>query len=168
VDLDPECAICHNNLGSAIIHSPTQTSLNPALAETHFRRAIALRPGRATFYHNLGGALAFQGRYAEAEAPLREFLRLSPERPEAPGRLGMLYVDEGRYAEAVPLLRQALAMEPRFAAVRADLVRGLRLDAEAQRKSGRAAEARALEAEAAHVEASAPPDQGAAAQSYPR
>jgi protein O-mannosyl-transferase len=168
VDLDPECAICHNNLGSAIIHSPPRTALNPALAETHFRRAIALRPGRATFYHNLGGALAFQGRYAEAEAPLREFLRLSPERPEAPGRLGMLYVDQGRYAEAVPLLRRALAMEPRFAAVRAELVRGLRLEAEAQRKSGGEAEAKALEAEAAQVEGSAPPDQGAAAQPYPR
>jgi protein O-mannosyl-transferase len=168
VDLDPECAICHNNLGSAIIHSPTGTALNPALAETHFRRAIALRPGRATFYHNLGGALAFQGRYAEAEAPLREFLRLSPERPEAPGRLGMLYVDQGRYAEAVPLLRRALAMEPRFAAVRADLVRGLRLDAEAQRRSGREAEAKVLEAEAMQVEASASPGHGAPAQPYPR
>jgi len=168
VDLDPECAICHNNLGSAIVHSPARTALSPALAETHFRRAIALRPGRPTFYHNLGGALALQGRYGEAEAPLREFLRLSPERPEAPGRLGMLYVDQGRYAEAVPLLRQALAMEPRFAAVRADLVRGLRLDAQAQRKSGREAEAKALEAEAARVEASAPPGLDAAALTYPR
>ena len=168
VDLDPDCAICHNNLGSAIIHSPTRTTLSPAIAETHFRRAIALRPGRPTFYHNLGGALAFQGRYAEAEAPLREFLRLSPHVPEAPGRLGMLYVDEGRYPEAIPLLRQALDMEPRFTAVRADLVRGLRLEAQAQRKSGREAEATALEAEAVRVEAGAPPGSGAAAGTYPR
>jgi Flp pilus assembly protein TadD len=138
------------------------------LAETHFRRAITLRPGRATFYHNLGGALAFQGRYQEAEAPLREFLRLSPQRPEAPGRLGMLYVDQGRYAEAIPLLRQALAMEPRFSAVRADLVRGLRVEAQAERKSGREAEAKGLEAEAARVEASAPPSRGVAAGTYPR
>jgi tetratricopeptide (TPR) repeat protein len=168
VDLDPDCAICHNNLGSAIIHSPSRTALSPALAETHFRRAIALRPGRPTFYHNLGGALAFQGRYQEAEAPLREFLRLSPQRPEAPGRLCMLYVDLGRYAEAMPLLRQALAMEPRFSAVRADLVRGLRLEAQAERKSGREAEATGLEAEAARVEASAPPSRGVAAGTYPR
>ena len=168
VDLDPDCAICHNNLGSAIIHSPSRTPLSPALAETHFRRAIALRPGRPTFYHNLGGALAFQGRYQEAEAPLREFLRLSPQRPEAPGRLGMLYVDLGRYAEAMPLLRQALAMEPTFSAVRADLVRGLRLEAQAERKSGREAEATGLEAEAARVEASAPPSRGVAAGTYPR
>lgn len=166
VELDPDCAICHNNLGSAIIHSPSRPALGPALAEAHFRRALALRPGRPTFYHNLGGALAFQGRYAEAEAPLREFLRLSPRVPEAPGRLGMLYVDLGRYPEAIPLLRQALAMEPRFAAVRADLVRGLRLEAQGQRRTGREAEAKALELEAARVEGGAPPGPGAAV--YPR
>ena len=107
-------------------------------------------------------------KFGEAEAPLREFLRLSPQRPEAPGRLGMLYVDEGRYAEAIPLLRQALAMEPRFTAVRADLVRGLRLEAQAERKNGREAEANGLEAEAARVEASAPPSRGVAAGTYPR
>jgi hypothetical protein len=156
VDLDPDCAICHNNLGSAIIHSPARTSLSPSLAEAQFRKALALRLGRATFYHNLGGALALQGRYAEAEAPLLEFLRLSPQVPEAPGRLGMLYVDQGRYAEAIPLLRRALRMEPRFAAVRADLVRALQQESGALRGRGREAEAKALEAEAVTVEGSEP------------
>ena len=156
VDLDPDCAICHNNLGSAIIHSPARTSLSPSLAEAQFRQALALRPGRPTFYHNLGGALAFQGRYAEAEAPLREFLRLSPQAPEASGRLGMLYVDQGRYAEAIPLLRQALRMEPRFWPVRTDLVRALRQEAGVLRGRGREAEAKALEAEAVTVEGSGP------------
>ena len=163
VDLDPDCAICHNNLGSAIIHSPSRTALSPAVAEAHFRRALALRPGRPTFYHNLGGALALQGRYADAEAPLREFLRLSPQKPEAPGRLGMLYVDQGRYAEAIPLLRQALAMEPRFTAVRADLVRALRMEAETLRKNGREPDGKALEAEANNVEETAPGGPGASA-----
>ena len=168
VDLDPDCAICHNNLGSAIIHSPSRTTLSPALAETHFRRAIALRPGRATFYHNLGGALAFQGRYQEAEAPLREFLRLSPQRPEAPGRLGMLYVDQGRYAEAIPLLRQALGHGAQILGGQSRPGTGLRVEAQAERKSGREAEAKGLEAEAARVEASAPPSRGVAAGTYPR
>ena len=166
VDLDHDCAICHNNLGSAIIHSPSRSPLSAAVAESHFRQALALRPGRPTFYHNLGGALALQGRYAEAEAPLREFLRLSPQSAEAPGRLGMLYVDLGRYAEALPLLRQAVAMEPRFAAVRADLVRGLRAEAKAARGRGNEAEAKGLEAEADRVEAAAP--WGSSAPAGPR
>jgi len=168
VDLDPGCAICHNNLGSAIIHSPSRTALSPAVAETHFRRAIALRPGRPTFYHNLGGALALQGRYGDAEAPLREFLRLSPRTPEAPGRLGMIYVDQGRYEEALPLLRQALTMEPRFTAVRADLVRALRLEAGVLRKSGHGADAEALESEADTVEKAAPPGSASATGASPR
>jgi hypothetical protein len=164
VDLDPDCAVCHNNMGSAIIQSPSRSPLSPALAEIHFRRAIALRPGRPTFYHNLGGALAAQGRYAEAEAPLREFLKLSPRSPEAPGRLGMLYVDQGRYAEAIPLLRQALQMEPHFAAVRADLVRGLRLEAQALRAKGSKGQAKALEAEAATVEGASSASSGGPAR----
>jgi tetratricopeptide (TPR) repeat protein len=168
VDLDPDCAICHNNLGSAIIHSPSRTALGPAVAEAHFRRAIALRPGRPTFYHNLGGALALQGRYADAEAPLREFLRLSPQTPEAPGRLGMLYVDQGRHAEAIPLLRRALALEPRFTAVRADLVRALRTEAEALRVNGRGTDGKALESEAARVEEATPRSSGASAEAGDR
>jgi len=161
VDVDPDCAICHNNLGSAIIHSPARTSSSPALAEAQFRKALALRPERSTFYHNLGGALALQGRYAEAEVPLREFMRLSPQVPEAPGRLGMLYVDQGRYGEAIPLLRQALRMEPRLAAVRSDLARALREEAEALRGRGQGAEAKTLEAEAATVQGSWPGGPGA-------
>jgi len=99
VDVDPDCAICYNNLGSAIIHSPARTSSSAALAKG---KPLALRPDRPTFYHNLGGALALQGRYAEAEVPLREFMRLSTQVPEALGRLGMLYVDQGRYGKAIP------------------------------------------------------------------
>jgi len=115
VDVDPDWAICHDNLGSAIFHSPARTSSTPALAEAQFRKVVALRPERPGVYRNLGWTLAFQGRYAEAEIPVREFMRRSPRVPQAPGLLGMLYLDQGRYGEAIPLLRQALRMEPRFA-----------------------------------------------------
>jgi hypothetical protein len=46
-------------------------------------------------------------------------------------------------------------MEPRFSTVRADLVRGLRMEAEALRANGRETDGKALEAEAAHVEEAA-------------
>lgn len=156
VDLDPACAICNSNLGAAVIHTPSRTPASAALAEPHFRRAIALRPERPTAYHNLGGALALQGRLAEAEVAFKEFLRLSPRVPEAPGRLGMLYVEQQRYGEAIPLLRAALAMEPRFAAVRTDLVRALRKHAGILRRERQEALAQMLEREAATVEAGSP------------
>lgn len=156
VDLDPACSICNSNLGAAVIHTPARTPVTAALAEPYFRRAIALRPERPTAYHNLGGALALQGRLDEAEVVFNEFLRLSPHVPEAPGRLGMLYVEQQRYGEAIPLLRAALAMEPRFAAVRADLVRALRKHAEILRRERQEALAQVFEREAATVEAGSP------------
>jgi hypothetical protein len=78
----------------------------------------------------------------------------------------MIYVDQGRYTEAIPLLRQALTMEPRFTAVRADLVRALRMEAGVLRKSGHGADAQALESEAVNVEKAAPP--GSATGASPR
>lgn len=156
VDLDPACSICNSNLGAAVIHTPSRTPVTAAFAEPYFRRAIALRPERPTPYHNLGGALALQGRLAEAEVAFKEFLRLSPHVPEAPGRLGMLYVEQQRYGEAIPLLRAALAMEPRFAAVRVDLVRALRKHAATLRRERQEALAQAFEREAAEVEGRSP------------
>ena len=80
------------------------------------------------------GRWRFKDALAEAEVAFKEFRRLSPRVPEAPGRLGMLYVEQQRYGEAIPLLREALAMEPRFAAVRADLVLALHKRAEILRR----------------------------------
>ncbi len=156
LDLDPACAICNNNLGSAILHAPSRTPLTAVLAESYFRRAIALRPERPAYYYNLGASLALQKRFAEAEAVFTQFARLSPTVAEGPGRLGMLYVDQERYGEAIPLLREALAMKPPFPAAAADLVRALRKRAEELARAGRAAEALALEREAAQVEAARP------------
>jgi tetratricopeptide (TPR) repeat protein len=132
------------------------TTATTALAETYFRRAIALRPQLPTPYHNLGRVLELQGRLTEAEAPLKEFLRLSPYVAEAPGRLGMVYVAQQRYDEAIPLLRRALAMEPSYAAVRGDLVQALRKYADALRREGRNALAQELEREAAQLQAGSP------------
>jgi hypothetical protein len=156
VDLDPGCAICNSNLGAAIIRASSPTTATTALAETYFRRAISLRPRMPTPYHNLGRVLELQGRLTEAEVALNEFLRLSPHVAEAPGRLGMLYVAQQRYDEAIPLLRRALAMEPRYAAVRGDLVQALRKHADALRRERREALAQELEREAAQVEAGLP------------
>ena len=63
----------------------------------------------------------------------------------------MLYVDQGRYGEAI-----TLQMEPRFAAVRADLVRALQQGARALLGRQREGEAKALEAEVVTVQGSGP------------
>ncbi|HET7874029.1 MAG TPA: tetratricopeptide repeat protein, partial [Methylomirabilota bacterium] len=155
LDLDPACAICNNNLGSAIQGSPPYTAERAALAEGYFRHAIRLRPERPNAHHNLGAALAAQKRYAEAEGAFREFMRLRPDAPAGPASLGVLLIELGRYEEAVGVLRRALAMVPQSREYRAALAQALRKRAEEFRSQGRAGDAAALEAEAVGLAAAA-------------
>ena len=76
VSVDPECALRHNSLGSALAVGAPSNPIAVAEAETHLRRAIALRPERDDTYNNLGGTLALQGRFSEVIPLLRRVLRL--------------------------------------------------------------------------------------------
>jgi Flp pilus assembly protein TadD len=127
------------------------------LAEGYFRFAISRRPRQPDAYHNLGAALAMQGRYSEAEAALRTYLQLSPPgKPEPPARLGLLHVDQKRYADAIPLLRRALALDPRFPLVRQDLVVALGKRADELEARGDRSEAASLRREATDLLAGDP------------
>jgi len=106
VEMDPACALCHGNLGSAI----TGTELGQSRldeAEAHLQRAIELRPDNPIPHFNLGTLLSVRARYGEAERALRKYLELLPESPSGLGRLGLLYLLQGRLEDAVPLLERA-------------------------------------------------------------
>jgi tetratricopeptide (TPR) repeat protein len=106
VEMDPACALCHGNLGSAITSSELgQSRLDEA--EAHLRRAIELRPDSPIPHFNLGTLLSVRTRYGEAEAALRKYLELLPESPTGLGRLGLLYLLQGRLEDAMPLLERA-------------------------------------------------------------
>src|SRR6266542_2797342 len=96
--LDPECMICHNNLGSALLERKQYRD-----AEAEYHRALALRPGRAPTHNNLGTALVFQERYGEAEREFSEALRLQPTLTGAKANLGAVHGRQGRYEDAVRL-----------------------------------------------------------------
>jgi Flp pilus assembly protein TadD len=154
---DPSCALCANNLGQALILAHSESPGFVRLAESHFRFAISRRPQQPDAYHNLGAALAMQGRYDEAEAALETYLKLSgPSNPEPPARLGLLLVDRERYAAAIPLLRRALVLDPRFPLVRHDLVLALGKRAAELEAGGQTQEAAALRREAADLLAGEP------------
>lgn len=154
VDRDPACAVCHNNLGSAIITRPL-TPGGVAEAESHFRIAIRLRPERPGAYLNLAIILAMQKRYPESEAAFRDLMAKHPELPLGPGLLGDLLMGRGRSEEAVPLLRQAQSMAPRARELQVALARALRARAGELAAKGRRPEAAALEKEAGALEAAA-------------
>jgi tetratricopeptide (TPR) repeat protein len=146
IALDPECMICHNNLGSALFVRKQYRE-----AEAEYRVALALRPGRAPTHNNLGTALIFQERYAEAEQELKEALRLQPTLTGARANLGAVYGRQGRYEEAVRVLREAYQEKPDFADLPRNLAQALRGRGAELALAGRTAEALPLFHEAAQV-----------------
>jgi len=155
VDRDPACAVCHNNLGTAIIDTQPLTPRRVAEAESHFRIAIRLRPERSSAYLNLATMLAMQKRYPESEAAFRDLMAKHPEDPSGPALLGELLMERGRSEEAVTSLRRAQSMAPRAREVQVALARALRARAGELAAKGRRQEAAALEKEAGALEAAA-------------
>ena len=130
VDVDPECALCHNNLGSALAVGAPPSPAAVAEAEAHFRRAIELRPERDEPYNNLGGTLALQGRLDESAAAFEAFLKRRPNIGLAWASLGGVYVRQGRFGDAIPALRRSLQLNPALDGARKDLA--LALDGQAR------------------------------------
>jgi protein O-mannosyl-transferase len=156
VSVDPECALCHNNLGSALAVGAPSNPIAVAEAETHFWRAIALRPERDEPYNNLGGTLALQGRLDESAAAFREFLSRRPNVGSAAAALGSIYVRQDRFSEAIPLLRRGLHLDPRLEGARRDLALALDRQADVSKREGNAAEAERLRQEATELRAVMP------------
>jgi tetratricopeptide (TPR) repeat protein len=156
VSVDPACALCHNNLGQALLLAHPTSPGHVRLAEMHFKRAIALRPSLVEAYNNLGGTLALEGRLDEAAAAYREFLSRRPNVASAAGTLGSIYVKQERFSEAIPLLRRALHLDPRLEGARRDLALAAEGEAEIAKRQGNAAESERLRREATELRSVVP------------
>ena len=82
LELKPDYAEAHNNLGNAL---QDQGKLDEAVA--CYRRALELKPDYAEAYNNLGNALRDQGKLDEAVACYRRALELKPDYVEAHSNL---------------------------------------------------------------------------------
>jgi len=86
-------------------------------AETVWRRIIALQPGLASAYCDLGLVLMRKpGARPEAAAMLRRAIELKPDFPEALCNLGGMLCDDGHTGEAEQILRRAVELRPDMAA----------------------------------------------------
>ncbi|HWT35765.1 MAG TPA: tetratricopeptide repeat-containing glycosyltransferase family protein [Paraburkholderia sp.] len=81
-------------------------------AETHWRRAIALKPDYCDAHSNLGVALKELGRLDEAEACYRDALAISPQHAGAYMNLGRLHAQLGRTDEAESAYLRGLELQP--------------------------------------------------------
>lgn len=91
-------------------------------AESHFRRAIELRPNYPTAHHWYGEFLSTAGRFEEAVASLRQALALDPLSLAVGTDLGATFYYAGDYERGEEELGKALEVDAGF--VRAHLVMG--------------------------------------------
>jgi len=110
VELNPEDARAHNNLGAALAETGKP---DDALAE--YRRSLELNDQSSQAHNNLGSVLAQQGKLEEALAQFARAVELNPDNGRAHCNLGSALSEKGRTAEGLDHLRKGVEIEPKFA-----------------------------------------------------
>jgi Flp pilus assembly protein TadD len=119
LEANPECWLCHDNLGVLRLEDGSRAGLEAAAA--HFQAAARINPTDPNVHKNLGSTLVNLGRLEEAVAEERLAIRYAPWYAEAHGDLGSALQRLGRRDEAVEEYRRALQLKPDSPVVRANL-----------------------------------------------
>jgi serine/threonine-protein kinase len=109
IRLNERGAAGYNGLGNAL------DALGPTGWEracSAYEKAIALQPGFAVYYRNLGLTLSRRGELKRALAAFRQANTVQPRDPETLLLLGQLLSHLQQPAEAIPHLRQASTLAP--------------------------------------------------------
>ena len=109
VELDPEDAEAHYNLGNSLaaLKKPTE-------AEGAFKQAIALKKNDAHAHNNLGVTLQALGRLEEAESSCRQAIAFNPDYAEAHNNLCNLLIAKGAFLSALDSARESVRLNPRL------------------------------------------------------
>ena len=110
IELDPDDAVAHVNLGLAL---GKQGKLDEAIES--FRRAIELDSNDADAHYNLGVILADQGKLDEAIQSHRRAIELDPKEAKAHNSIGYALDEQGKTDEAIESFRRAIEIDPEYA-----------------------------------------------------
>ena len=110
IQIKPQVALFHNNLGTALKNSG---KFDDAIAA--YRRSIAIDPNDPLAHSNLGNALCSQGKPQEAIAVCRRALELKADYADAHNNLGNALLDSGDKDGALASFRKAIQLNPRAA-----------------------------------------------------
>jgi len=117
-DVNPEDALAHLNLGSALLEIPGRAP--DAMSE--YQQAVRIYPNYAEAHNNLGAILLQSGRTTEAVTEYQAAVRIDPDYPDAHSNLGSaLSQIPGRLPEATAELETAVRLDPENALRRAAL-----------------------------------------------
>ncbi|GAA2168019.1 hypothetical protein GCM10009727_89080 [Actinomadura napierensis] len=113
IEINPDHAIAHNNLGNALTVLGRFTE-----AAAAYRKAIEINPDDVFAHNGLGVVLRELGRrFTEAEAAHRKAIEIDPGHPTARGWLGELLLLTGKPDQAQVELEQA-GSQPRVELLR--------------------------------------------------
>jgi tetratricopeptide (TPR) repeat protein len=105
LELDPDFGIAANHLGLTFLEL---AEFEKALEAT--KRYIAIAPGEADPWYNLGDVYITMGKVDEATAAFRESLRIQPDYYPSVSGLSYLLAFEERYPEALGTIERYLAL----------------------------------------------------------
>ena len=107
IDIDPDQALFHCNLGNVLTSSG---DLKRAIAS--YGKAVDLNPELVEANYNLGNALYQERKLDKAVFFLRKTVILNPDLPEAHNNLGIALHKSGRLDEAMECFEAALQQKP--------------------------------------------------------
>ena len=107
LELDPQSATAHNNLGMFLRDKQQIDEAAP-----HFSEALRIEPDHPNAHANLGGIRLMQGRFEQARIQFAEALRLEPDNANTCVLLATVLARQGRLDEAVLYYREALRLRP--------------------------------------------------------
>ncbi len=116
LEMNPDYAIAHNNLGNVL---KEQGAFDKAISA--FRRALDLDRDFAEAHNNLGVLLIEQGEIDEAIRFYRDAIRIDPEFAIAHNNLGNALNALRQFDEAIVCYKQALALKPDYASAHCNL-----------------------------------------------
>jgi predicted O-linked N-acetylglucosamine transferase (SPINDLY family) len=110
IELDPQYAEAHFNLGSAL----RRTGESEA-AIASYRKALDLRPNLMAAHLGIGEVLSDLGRFAEAIAAFDRALALEPNAAVVHNNLSLALRKAGESRRALQVLDRAIALKPDYA-----------------------------------------------------
>jgi tetratricopeptide (TPR) repeat protein/serine/threonine protein kinase len=105
------------NFELALALQPT----NPAEAVGFYRAALAIRPGTAAVYNNLGVAFSDQKKLDEAIPCYHKAIELDPTYASPHCNLGSVLLDLKQFDEAIDAYRKAIELDPRYSVAHCNL-----------------------------------------------
>lgn len=116
IEVDPDCAICHGNLGVYFAHQN-----HYQLAKAEFDRVLALRPDGKKAHLQLGYLYATRGDFPRAVDHFEQYIARYPNDVEGLNNLGAALVNARRTQEALVHLHRGLRIQPSHAQLHVSL-----------------------------------------------